>query len=44
MTELMVEQALKSMEVGKAQGPSGVTSDLNRGCRGNCSERAFSGL
>ena len=27
-TEQMVEQALKSIKVGKAMGPSGVTSDL----------------
>ena len=28
VTEQIVEQALKSMRVGKAPGPSGVTSDL----------------
>ena len=28
VTEPIVEKALKSMEVGKAPGPSGVTSDL----------------
>ena len=28
MTEQIVEQALKSMKVGKAPGPSGVTSNL----------------
>ena len=28
VTEQIVEQALKSMKVGKAPGPSGITSDL----------------
>ena len=28
VTEQIVEQALESMKIGKAPGPSGVTSDL----------------
>ena len=41
VTEQIVEQALKSMKVDKAPGPSGVTSD----CRSSCqSERTVSGL
>ena len=43
VTEQMVEQALKSMKVSKAQGPSDHKRRY-KGCRSNWSERAFSGL
>ena len=35
MTEQIVEQALKSIKLGNAPGPSGVTIDPYKGCRSN---------